>query len=69
MNKIILLIALFAFSCTKNGKGKYCWDCDCQTVVTGQQSKRDTCVEDPNYIPQFVDANNNDVNCFCTERR
>lgn len=69
MKKVIVCVLLvISVSCSKNGKGSYCWRCHLTGGFPYQDRYLDTCTENENPRFQFHDANNNDLNNDCVRK-
>ena len=64
MRKLLILLIVFFFGCTKEW-GKKCWDCDV-TRLNGTKYYEKVCNEGE--YPKFKDRQGNSLNSFCSER-
>ena len=64
MRKLLIVLIVFCFGCTKEW-GKKCWDCDV-TRLNGTKFYQKVC-NDGEY-PKFKDRQGNKLSSFCSER-
>ena len=63
---IFAVIVLTSLSCNKV-LGKTCWECEVQKFSSSETYTEKVCRDD-DLVPQFTDANGNDLNAICHKK-